>query len=74
MKVDILSSSDLIDNNVGHRVFLKIRKYGSQEIKKITGIIASAFSNDPTPDCTIDTGPVIEEVLLGEIMELEILS
>lgn len=71
--MDISVSCDLINNNVGHRVFMKIQKYGSEETKKITGIIKSAFSNDPTPDCTIDTGSEIEEVLLGEILELEIL-
>lgn len=72
--MDISLSCDLINNNVGHRVFMKIQKYGSNDIKKIMGVIKSAFSNDSTPDCTIDTASGIEEVLLGEIVEIELLS
>ncbi|HMS90862.1 MAG TPA: hypothetical protein PKC87_01450 [Candidatus Absconditabacterales bacterium] len=72
--MDISLSCDLINNNVGHRVFMKIQKYGSNDIKKIMGVIKSAFSNDSTPDCRIDTASGIEEVLLGEIVEIELLS
>lgn len=70
---DISASCDLIDNNVGRRVVMEIEKYVSKEIKKITGIIRSSFSNDPTPDCKIETALGLEEVLLGEILEMEIL-
>lgn len=72
--MDMSVSCDLINNNVGHRVFMKIKKYGSNEIQKITGTIKSAFSNDPTPNCTIDTASEIEEVFIDEVVDVELLS
>jgi len=51
---------------------MKIQKYRTEKIEEIKGIISSAFSNDPTPDCQIDTESGRKEVLLGEIMEMKI--
>lgn len=72
--MDILISSDLINENVGRKIIMDLQRYGSQKIQKIQGIIRSAFSNDPTPDCKIETDTGIEEIFMGEVVDITIVS
>ena len=71
--MDIFLSSDLINENVGRKIIMDLQRYGSETIQKIQGIIHSSFSNDPTPDCQIQTATGIEEVLMGEIVNVQVL-
>ncbi len=72
--MDILLSSDLINENVGHKIIMDLQRYGSQTVQKLQGIIRSAFSNDPTPDCKIETDTGIEEIFMGEVIDIQLLS
>jgi len=73
--MDISTCCDQINQNVGSKIVMELQRYGSETIEKIKGVITSAFSNDPTPDCKIETeAGKIEEVLLGEVRTLEFIS
>jgi hypothetical protein len=72
--LDIFKIGDMIDQNVGHRVFLEIQRMGSEQIVKITGYIRSQFSNEITPVCVIQTAEKTEEVFIDELRKGEIIS
>ena len=72
--IDIFKISDLIDQKVNCRVLLEFQRMGSAEIKRITGIIRSKFSNEISPACKIEADEKIEEVFMDELVELQLIS
>lgn len=68
--MDINASCDFIDNNVGRQVYLKIQRAFTNQIQEIEGVIETAFSNEPSPSCIINSA----EVFLGEVVEAKIIA
>jgi len=64
---------NLIDNNVGRRIFIQFKRMITKELFTITGKIKTAFSNDFSPAFKVETEEKTEEVFANEVEKLELL-
>ena len=71
--MDINKCCDDINKNVGHKVWMEVKRLGSEKFEEIKGIISQAFSNEPSPVCVIKTEKTNEEIFLGEVRDMKII-
>ncbi|MCX6824387.1 MAG: hypothetical protein NT085_04655 [candidate division SR1 bacterium] len=69
--MDIEKCVNFIDNNIGRKVIMEIKRMGAKENETIIGTINEPFSNEDSPSCKIKTEKLLDEIFLGEILSAE---
>jgi predicted site-specific integrase-resolvase len=73
IEMDFMKFFELIEKNVGRRIVMEFVNRKSQQLKKITGVIKTAFSQEYSPVCIIETAETKEEVFADEVRQLDLL-